>query len=187
MTTTNRATVSAGVRRAQPADATALTELALSAKAVWGYDAAFMTACRAELTIGPADLLDDPTFVIEVEGRILGFYQLRCRGDKAEITLFFVAPTAMRCGIGRRLWAHLEATARTAGATRIEVDSDPHAAGFYAAMGMRRIGEAASASSPGRMLPRLVKHIAGAFPSRHPDDSERARADAREPQVSPFR
>ena len=46
--------------------------------------------------------------------------------------------------------------------THLEVDSDPHAEGFYRAMGMRRRGQASSGSIPGRMLPHLVKHLAPA-------------------------
>ena len=148
------------IRRAEAADAAALTALALSSKAFWGYDAAFMAACRGELTVAAADVLPHPTFVLEAAGRILGFYQLRRDGTAAEVRLFFVAPEAVRCGIGRRLWAHLEETARALGALRLEVDSDPHAEGFYCAMGMRREALVHSGSIAGRTLPHLVKELA---------------------------
>ena len=39
------------LRPARPEEAPALTELCLRSKAVWGYDAAFMQACRRELTM----------------------------------------------------------------------------------------------------------------------------------------
>ena len=35
------------------------------------------------------------------------------------------------------------------------VQSDPHAEGFYRAMGMERVGEVPSGSIPGRVLPKL--------------------------------
>jgi len=148
------------IRPAEPAEAAALSDLALSAKAVWGYDAAFMAACRAELTVRPDGIRRDPTCLIEADGRVLGFYQLRIDGAQADVFMIFVAPDALRAGLGRRLWAHLEDTARAAGAVRLEVDSDPHAEGFYRAMGMRRVGEAPSGSIPGRMLPHLAKELA---------------------------
>ena len=148
------------IRPAEAAEAAALTDLALSAKAVWGYDAAFMAACRAELTVRPDSILRDPTYLIEAPGRVLGFYQLRIDGAQADVFMIFVAPEALRTGLGRRLWAHLEDTARAAGATRLEVDSDPHAEGFYRAMGMHRVGKAPSGSIPGRMLPHLAKELA---------------------------
>lgn len=150
------------IRRAEEREAAVLTGLALGAKAVWGYDAGFMAACRAELTVDPDGIRRHPTHVIETAGRVLGFYQLRLDGARAEILMMFVAPEALRAGLGRRLWAHLEETARAAGARRLEVDSDPHAEGFYRAMGMHLAGEAPSGSIPGRMLPRLAKELAAA-------------------------
>jgi GNAT superfamily N-acetyltransferase len=148
------------IRPAQPADAAVLTSLALTSKAVWGYDASFMAACRAELTITPESISRHPTHVIERQGQVLGFYQLRLGGAAAEVAQFFIAPAILRRGLGRRLWAHLEDTARAAGATRLEVDSDPHAETFYLAMSMRRAGQAPSGSIVGRMLPHLAKEIA---------------------------
>jgi GNAT superfamily N-acetyltransferase len=148
------------IRRARPADAALLTGLALTSKAAWGYDASFMAACRAELTITAESISRHPTHAIEQQSQVLGFYQLRFDGTAAEVAQFFITPAMLRRGLGRRLFAHLEATARTAGAARLEVDSDPNAEAFYLAMGMRRVGEAPSGSIPGRMLPRLVKEIA---------------------------
>ena len=71
-----------------------------------------------------------------------------------------MAPEALRAGLGGRLWTHLEDTARAAGARRLEVDSDPHAQGFYRAMGMHRAGQAPSGCIAGRMLPHLAKQLA---------------------------
>jgi len=157
------AAIAAGrIRPAEAADAAVLSSLAQRSKAFWGYDAAFMAACRSELTLEERDVVDDPTFVIEADGEMLGFYQLRRQGSGADLRMFFVAPEAVRSGIGRRLWAHLERTAHALGATRLEVDSDPHAEGFYLAMGMRRTGQAASGSIAGRKLPHLVKDLARA-------------------------
>ena len=48
------------------------------------------------------------------------------------------------------------------GVTRLEVDSDPNADGFYRAMRMGRTGRASSGSIAGRMLPDLVKDLAPA-------------------------
>jgi GNAT superfamily N-acetyltransferase len=147
------------IRRADRRDAAALTDLALRSKAVWGYDAAFIDACRDELRLTPDDIERHPTYLFDRSGAPLGHYQLRLRAPTADVWHFFVAPATIRAGLGRRLWAHLETTARAAGAVRLEVDSDPHAEGFYLAMGMRRIGEARSGSIPGRMLPHLAKDL----------------------------
>jgi hypothetical protein len=47
----NGTVATARIRRAETADAPNLTRLALTSKGTSGYDAAFMQACRAELTV----------------------------------------------------------------------------------------------------------------------------------------
>lgn len=147
------------IRRAALGDVAGLTDLALRSKAVWGYDAAFMDACRVELTISAESIRREPTFLLEDRGHLAGYYQLRLSGASAEVAQFFIAPEAMRSGLGRRLWRHLERTARSAGAHQLEVDSDPNAEGFYLAMGMLRRGEAPSGSIAERLLPHLAKPL----------------------------
>jgi GNAT superfamily N-acetyltransferase len=100
------------IRRAALGDAAGLTDLALRSKAVWGYDTAFMDACRVELTISAESIRREPTFLLEDRGHLAGFYQLRLSGASAEVAQFFIAPEALRGGFGRRLWRHLERTAR---------------------------------------------------------------------------
>jgi GNAT superfamily N-acetyltransferase len=147
------------LRPARAGDAAALTDLALRAKAVWGYDAAFMAGCRAELTITPAQIAERPTWLVEAGGEVVGFYQLRLAGACAEVAQLFVDPGRLRGGVGRQLWADLEARARAAGCRRLEVDSDPHAEGFYRAMGMQACGTRPSGSIPRRRLPHLRKDL----------------------------
>jgi GNAT superfamily N-acetyltransferase len=147
------------IRRALAADAARLTELALRSKAFWGYDDAFIEACRAELTLTPEEIGVHPTYLAEGAGELLGHYQLRLAGEVAEVWHLFVAAHAIGTGLGRRLWRHLEQTARIAGATTLAVDCDPNALGFYQAVGMVRVGQAPSGSIPGRTLPRLAKSL----------------------------
>ncbi|MEE8545291.1 MAG: hypothetical protein V3T29_05715 [Alphaproteobacteria bacterium] len=61
------------IRPARPGEAAALTDLALRSKAHWGYDAAFMAACRAELTVTPAQAASGLVQVYEEGGRAFGF------------------------------------------------------------------------------------------------------------------
>ena len=44
------------IRLARREETHALSELAFLSKAYWGYDEDFMAACRAELTVTPADI-----------------------------------------------------------------------------------------------------------------------------------
>lgn len=138
------------IRAALPGDAATLTELAMRSKAHWGYDEAFMDACRPSLAIHATCV--QPTFVALAGDAVAGFYQLE--GD--QVGAFFVDPPFIGRGVGRALWEHLIEHARTLGLSSVTILSDPNAEGFYRAMGATRIGDAPSdVFGPSRPLPLL--------------------------------
>lgn len=134
----------------------ALTALCLRSKAVWGYDDAFMTACRAELTLTPHDLATSHLQVAELDGGIAGIAQVTLEGDAAHLEKLFVETDVLRTGAGRQLFVWASTAARELGARTLVIDSDPGAAAFYRRMGAVDDGVVASGSIPGRWLPRLV-------------------------------
>ena len=140
---------------ARPDEAEALSDLALRSKAHWGYDAAFMAACRAELTVTPAQAASGLVQVYEEGGRAFGFYLLEVRNGSADVAMLFVEPAAIGRGIGRALWQHLVAEARRLELAKVTIESDPNAEAFYRAMGATTVGTAPSASIPGRRLPLM--------------------------------
>jgi GNAT superfamily N-acetyltransferase len=139
------------IRDATVDDCEALSAVAFASKSHWGYDDAFMEACRDELTIRPVHL-ERAQLRVAVAPKILGFYGIK--GD--ELEWMFVAPSATGRGIGRALFTDALDIARASGVETLRIDSDPNAAGFYERMGARRIGETPSASIPGRVLPVYV-------------------------------
>ncbi len=141
------------LRPANRGEADYLTELCLRSKAVWGYDAAFMAACRAELTITARDMAQIQVAV--QYGRVVALAQLTQHGRIADIDKLFVDPAVLKSGAGRALFAWCMETARAAGAVALTVVADPDAAGFYRKMGMMDDGKEPSGSIPGRMLPKL--------------------------------
>lgn len=148
------------IRRARPEDAGALSELAIRSKGHWGYDAAFLAACRAELTFSADELTNALTFVADGSDGPAGFYRLLERGNGvAELDDLFVDPAFIGGGVGKRLWEHAVARATALGCTEVTIQSDPFAEGFYRAMGAERVGELESGSVPGRMLPLLRYEI----------------------------
>lgn len=144
------------LRPARPDEAEALTALCLRSKAVWGYDAAFMAACRAELTLTAADIAGGVVEVAEDETGVMGLCEISIEGETAELEKLFVAPGKLRGGVGRKLFIWALEAARARGATMMEIAADPGAADFYRRMGAVDRGEAPSSSIPGRVLPRLV-------------------------------
>ncbi|MFJ1543803.1 GNAT family N-acetyltransferase [Streptomyces sp. NPDC088246] len=143
------------VRPARRSEAGMLTELALESKGHWGYDEAFLAACREELTMHPADIDRRRTTVAEEGGRVLGFTTLDGTPPEGALGMMFVAPDALGRGIGRLLFEHTTTEARRLGFARLTIDADPNAEPFYLAMGAVRIGATPSGSIPGRELPLL--------------------------------
>jgi ribosomal protein S18 acetylase RimI-like enzyme len=150
----------ARVTRAQPRDAAALTEIAFAAKRHWNYAETWIRGWADLLTITPEYLREHLTFLMATNREILGFAAIEFTEGEAVIQHLWVRPSAMRRGIGAALFAACETAAREAGATRLIVESDPHAEGFYQRMGAVTIGRvAARMESVERFLPRLEKRL----------------------------
>lgn len=143
------------LRPARHEEAAALSDLALRSKGHWGYDAEFLAACRAELTLDPDELATHRTLVAEVDGRPAGFGTLEGVPPYGELGMLFVDPGLLGRGIGTVLLAALVERARKEGFHRLSIDADPHAEAFYLAHGAVRAGTVGSTSIPDRVLPRL--------------------------------
>lgn len=136
-----------------PDEGPALTELCLRSKAVHGYEAAFMDACRDELTVDPAK----PTsriMVAEIDGVRAGIAEILFTGNEAELDKLFVEPVSQGKGVGKVLldWAKSEAIKHGVGA--LVFDADPGASDFYEKQGAILESRSPSGSIPGRFLPR---------------------------------
>lgn len=136
-----------------------LTDVCMRSKAIWGYDRAFLEACRAELTMTEVDLLDDWVCVAEADGGAVGVVQLSVSGSDAEIDKLFIRPGILRRGLGARLFGAASDRARSQGASQLVVAADPGAVPFYERMGARLSGMVPSGSIAGRMLPRLLMEL----------------------------
>ncbi len=134
-----------------------ISALGIRSKASWGYDAGMMEVFAAELTLEEADFaaLSDAA-IATINGDIAGYYTLmNPQGDSssAELEHLFVDPRYHRQGIGKTLlYAAMEA-AKTSGATRLRIISDPFAVGFYLKHGAKLVGEHHSLDIPGRKIP----------------------------------
>ncbi|KIF02393.1 hypothetical protein PL81_30200, partial [Streptomyces sp. RSD-27] len=137
----------AKARPARPGEAAALTALVMRSKAHWGYGAEFLAACAAELRVREEELTARRIVVAEnTRGEVLGLASLEDGGDTggpdaggspgtARLGLLFVEPSAIGRGIGRLLYLDAVRRAAALGFRRLVIDADPHAAGFYRAMG----------------------------------------------------
>ena len=155
-----------GIRSARANELAALAELALRSKGHWGYDAAFLEACRTELTLTPAELTETATAVIDANGAPVAMAQVSSEGRVAWLEKLFVDPAHMGQSLGRRLFAWSVETARGLGAVELVIESDPDAEPYYLHMGAVRSGFASSGSIPGRTIPRLILPLQDAAPIR---------------------
>lgn len=151
------------LRPAAPEEAAGLTELCLRSKAAHGYDAAFITACRDELTVLPG-LPGRRLAVAVLDGVPVGVAEFSFDGNAAELEKLFVEPDRMGGRIGRTLFEWVCREAASAGVKVIHVDADPGAEGFYLRMGAVREGTRPSGSIAGRHLPHLRIDLRGVPP-----------------------
>ncbi|MEU9160737.1 GNAT family N-acetyltransferase [Streptomyces sp. NPDC048424] len=135
------------VRAARAAEAGALTALVMRSKAHWGYDAGFLAACAPELLIRPGEVTARRIVVAENRrGTVLGVASLEGAPPRAALGLLFVEPSAIGQGVGRLLYRDVLRRAVELGVRRLVIDADPHAAGFYRAMGAVAVAGPANAS-----------------------------------------
>ena len=143
------------VRPARPDEAAAISALAVRAKAHWGYDAAFLEACRDELTWTPEQVAEQDVLVWEEGEDLLGTTARGGAAPDGALWAVFVDPEAHGRGIGRALVETVLARAAAAGFRSVTIAADPNAEGFYRAVGGTRIGGVPSDLLPGRVLPLL--------------------------------
>ena len=152
--------MSPALRLARDDERALLDDICFRAKAHWGYDAAFMESVRDQIRVSPEaialglvwvalDAAEKPCAVMQID---------RIDRRAADLALMFVAPEAMRGGHGRALFEKACEIARAMQVAHLLIDSDPQAAGFYAAMGCTRTG-AEPTGYQGRLLPRFAKKL----------------------------
>lgn len=149
------------IRRAKKTEARALSQIAMQAKAAWGYSADVLETWRADLTVVPEDTVTNPTFVATIDAEVVGFCSLSVSRGLFELDNLSVLPKFMRQGSGTRLLSHVLSEAFKAGATEVMVDADPNAERFYRERGGVRRGEV-YAPIPGnrkRVRPQMIFSI----------------------------
>lgn len=152
--------LSLNIRPACKQDAAVLSQLAIRSKAHWGYSDDFMQACEDELSVN-VDAISD-YWLAESLTEILGFYALtKISCLQYELDAMFVDPVHIGAGVGRALFLHAKEVAFDKGATSLLIQSDPNAAPFYIGLGGVLVGEKASGSIVGRMLPTFEVALTG--------------------------
>lgn len=143
------------IRAPEPIECDAITLLCLRSKAYWGYDAAFMEACRSELSVSVENLTANYCRVACGEAQLIGFVEISVDEETAELEKLFVEPDAMGSGVGKALLEDAVLACKAMGVSKLAIAADPGAVPFYKRMGAEVIGETPSGSIAGRQLPLL--------------------------------
>jgi len=112
-----------------------LREIAVEAKAHWGYDRALVEEGALGGDFDPESLRKRLLYVSESDGRPVGLAALIPRGEVGWLEDLWVEPAWIGRGVGRALFEHVAAEARQRGARRLEWEAEPNAQGFYEHLG----------------------------------------------------
>ena len=128
------------IRRALTEEADALTQIALAAKAHWGYSEHWMEIWTPLLTITPEFISSADVWVAEVNSELAGFHALIFAKQRVNLEHLWILPAYMGKGIGWALFEHALARCREMQCQVLEIVSDPNAQGFYERMGAKKVG-----------------------------------------------
>jgi len=123
------------VRAGTEGDFARLREIAVEAKAHWGYDRARVEAWARDGDFEAESLRAREVYVAEADGAAIGWGALIMRGEVGWLEDLWVDPPWIGRGVGRLLFEHVAERARGLGARRLEWEAEPNAAGFYRRMG----------------------------------------------------
>jgi GNAT superfamily N-acetyltransferase len=140
------------VRPAGTGDGEKLREIAIAAKAHWGYPLEQVEAWAAMGDVSPKELREKDIFVAEADGGAIGWASLIRKSEACWLDDLWVEPPWIGAGIGSLLFRHAAERARELGAVRLEWEAEPNAIGFYTKMGGRYLRD----SKPtvwGRVVP----------------------------------
>jgi ribosomal protein S18 acetylase RimI-like enzyme len=129
------------IRRAFPKDADMLSQIALAAKAHWGYPERWMEIWAPQLTFSSEFFKENESWVGEVNNKPIAFYTLQNKDGIAWIDNLWVIPEYIGQGVGKQLFLDAISRARQMGYKTLQLEADPNPVGFYEKMGMHKIGE----------------------------------------------
>ena len=139
------------IGRGSAGDAARLKEIAVAAKAHWGYGEDRVRAWAEVGGFTTESLGALELFVAVAEGRVVAWASVKLEETTAWLEDLWVEPGWIGRGLGSRLFREAVAHARAGGATAIEWEAEPNAIGFYEKLGGRHVRD--GTSEWGRTLP----------------------------------
>jgi GNAT superfamily N-acetyltransferase len=123
------------IHKAIPQDAEALTTLTLTSKAYWGYGAAQMASWQDQLDFKNNYIENHQVYKLVTGETLIGYYSYVADKDVVVLDRLFVLPEYIGQGFGRKLVEDFLTRVKSAGHTKVVLEADPNAEGFYNALG----------------------------------------------------
>jgi GNAT superfamily N-acetyltransferase len=144
------------IRPGVPADLAALQGVFRRSSLSNAGDRDALLAHPEHLILGPDALNEGRTQVADENGSVVGFATWTDADGVVELEDLFVDPDWTRRGIATALLAGIVHVLRARGVAQLEVTANPHAMGFYTAVGFTECGVA---STEFGQAPRMVLAI----------------------------
>lgn len=145
------------IRPAAAAERVALEELQRRASLNNPGDREAILANPDAIELPSEQIASGAVRVAERDGVTLGFSVVLRRDDgDAELDGLFVDPAVWRSGVGRALVEHAAGQARELGASILHVIGNPHAEGFYLAVGFTTHGTFETRFGTGLLMRRAL-------------------------------
>ncbi len=123
------------IREGRNEDFGRLREIALAAKAHWGYEPARVREWAEGGDFEPERLRRRLVYVAELKREPIGWASLIPRGEIGWLEDLWIEPRWIGRGVGRSLFEHVVNGAAALGAQQLEWEAEPNARGFYERMG----------------------------------------------------
>ena len=140
---------------ARGCEASELNRTAIESEAFWGYDSDFMDKFKVSYQVTEEFIRKNPTFILYVEHKIIGFYSLLINSQENTIEYFYIQPEYIGKGYGKKMWNHLVNYCKAYNINELTLVTSPQAKDFYEKMGAIQIGEVESILKKNRLIPLL--------------------------------
>ena len=144
------------IRNAKIDESNLLTEIAIRSESYWGYDSEYMDKFKSVYNVTIEFIMKNPTFIIEENKNIIGFYGVVSDNGMTSLEYFFIEPEYIGQGYGKLLWNYLVSFCKVIGSKEFSIVTSPQAKEFYTKMGAKPQREVESLLKKGRMIPRLI-------------------------------
>lgn len=131
-----------------------INQIVRLSKGHWGYDEIFLNRFMENFSVTKEYLERNTSRIACIYEQLIGFYSFSIQADGSlELDNFFLHPSQIGKGLGRKLWVAYCDTAKELGKHEFTLWADPNTESFYLKVGCEKIGVRQSPMMPDRYPP----------------------------------